>query len=32
VVRIQTESVVMEYVNGTGRITIRKTGECGPVK
>jgi hypothetical protein len=31
-VRIQTESVVMEYLNGTGRVTIRKTGECGPVR
>ncbi len=31
-VRIQTESVVMEYLNGTGRITIRKSGECGPVR
>lgn len=28
-VRIQTESIVMEYLNGTGRITIRKSGECG---
>jgi hypothetical protein len=28
-VRIQTETIVMEYLNGTGRITIRKTGECG---
>lgn len=27
-VRIQTESVVMEYQNGTGRTTIRKSGEC----
>jgi hypothetical protein len=27
-VRIQTESVVMEYQNGTGRITIRKSGDC----
>ncbi len=27
-VRIGQESVVMEYANGTGRITIRKTGEC----
>jgi hypothetical protein len=31
-VRIQTETIVMEYVNGTGRTTIRKTGECGPVR
>jgi hypothetical protein len=30
-VRIQTESIIMEYPNGTGRITIRKTGECGGV-
>ncbi len=27
-VRIQTESIVMEYQNGTGRTTIRKSGEC----
>jgi hypothetical protein len=27
-VRIGQESVVMEYLNGTGRTTIRKTGEC----
>jgi hypothetical protein len=27
-VRIQNESVVMEYVNGTGQTTIRKSGEC----
>jgi hypothetical protein len=27
-VRIGQESVVMEYPNGTGRITIRKSGEC----
>ena len=27
-VRIQTESVVMEYQNGTGRTTIRKSGDC----
>jgi hypothetical protein len=27
-VRIQNESIVMEYVNGTGRTTIRKSGEC----
>jgi hypothetical protein len=27
-VRIGTESVVMEYPNGTGRTTIRKSGEC----
>ena len=27
-VRIQTETVVMEYVNGTGRTTISKSGEC----
>jgi hypothetical protein len=27
-VRIQTETVVMEYVNGTGRTTITKSGEC----
>jgi hypothetical protein len=31
-VRIGTESIVIEYLNGTGRSTIRKTGECGPVK
>jgi hypothetical protein len=31
-VRIQTESIVIEYVNGTGRSTIRKSGECGAVK
>jgi hypothetical protein len=30
-VRIQTETIVMEYLNGTGRTTIRKTGECGSV-
>ncbi|HET7217384.1 MAG TPA: hypothetical protein VFJ02_05020 [Vicinamibacterales bacterium] len=27
-VRIQVESIVMEYLNGTGRTTIRKSGEC----
>jgi hypothetical protein len=27
-VRIGQESVVMEYINGTGRTTIRKGGEC----
>jgi hypothetical protein len=27
-VRIGEESVVMEYLNGTGRVTIRKSGEC----
>ncbi len=27
-VRIGQESVVMEYINGTGRTTIRKSGEC----
>ena len=27
-VRIGEESVVMEYMNGTGRTTIRKSGEC----
>ena len=27
-VRIQVETIVMEYLNGTGRITIRKSGEC----
>lgn len=27
-VRIQNESIVMEYLNGTGRTTIRKSGEC----
>jgi hypothetical protein len=27
-VRIGQESVVMEYLNGTGRTTIRKGGEC----
>lgn len=27
-VRIQLESIVMEYLNGTGRTTIRKSGEC----
>jgi hypothetical protein len=31
-VRIQTESIVIEYLNGTGRTTIRKSGECGVVK
>lgn len=30
-VRIQTESIVMEYLNGTGRTTIRKSGECSGV-
>jgi hypothetical protein len=28
-VRIQNETIVMEYVNGTGRTTIAKSGECG---
>jgi len=28
IVRIGEESVVMEYLNGTGRMTIRKNGEC----
>jgi hypothetical protein len=27
-VRIQLESIVMEYQNGTGRTTIRKSGDC----
>ena len=27
-VRIQVETIVMEYLNGSGRTTIRKTGEC----
>jgi hypothetical protein len=27
-VKIQVESVIMEYNNGTGRITIRQSGEC----
>jgi hypothetical protein len=27
-VRIQLESIVMEYLDGTGRTTIRKSGEC----
>jgi hypothetical protein len=27
-VKIGEESVVMEYLNGTGRTTIRKSGEC----
>ena len=27
-VRIQVESIVMEYVNGTGRTTIKKSGDC----
>ena len=27
-VRIQTESIVIEYQNGTGRTTIRKSGDC----
>ena len=27
-VRIGQESIVMEYSNGTGRTTIRKSGEC----
>jgi hypothetical protein len=27
-VRIGEESVVMEYLNGTGRVTIRKIGDC----
>jgi hypothetical protein len=31
-VRIQTESIIIEYLNGTGRITIRKSGECGSVR
>jgi hypothetical protein len=31
-VRIQTESIIIEYVNGTGRSTIRKSGECGAIK
>lgn len=31
-VRIGTESIVIEYLNGTGRSTIRKTGECSGVK
>jgi len=28
-VRIQVETIVMEYLNGTGRITIAKSGACG---
>ena len=32
IVRIQTESIVMEYLNGTGRMTIRKSGECSGAK
>ncbi len=27
-VRIGEESVVMEYLNGTGRITIKRSGDC----
>jgi hypothetical protein len=27
-VRIQVETIVMEYLNGSGRTTIRKTGDC----
>jgi hypothetical protein len=27
-VRIQVETIVIEYVNGTGRTTLRKSGEC----
>jgi hypothetical protein len=27
-VRIQVETIVIEYVNGTGRTTIKKSGEC----
>jgi hypothetical protein len=29
-VKIGVESVVMEYINGTGRMTIRKSGDCPP--
>ena len=28
VVRIQVESVILEYPNGTGRTTVRKSGDC----
>jgi hypothetical protein len=28
IVRIQTESAVVEYLNGTGRMTIKKSGDC----
>jgi hypothetical protein len=31
-VRIQTESIVIEYLNGTGRTTMRKSGECSPMQ
>ena len=27
-VKIQLESVILEYSNGTGRTTVRKSGEC----
>jgi hypothetical protein len=27
-VKIGEESVTMEYLNGTGRMAIRKSGEC----
>jgi hypothetical protein len=29
-VKIGVESVVIEYVNGTGRTTLRKSGDCPP--
>jgi hypothetical protein len=28
VVKIQVESVILEYSNGTGRTTVRKSGDC----
>jgi hypothetical protein len=31
-VRIQNESVVMQYLNGTGMTTIRKSGDCPTVR
>jgi hypothetical protein len=27
-VKIQVESVILEYSNGTGRTTVRKSGDC----
>lgn len=30
IVRIGVESIVIEYVNGTGRTTIRLSGDCPP--
>ena len=27
-VKIQVESVILEYANGTGRTTVRKSGDC----